>query len=196
MVVQRTGDETLYNSSVALDGRGYVMAYESNKPVQFCVKFARSTDLANWQKIDVPTFAGPNGDEYSACPMIRRFGDWYYAIYLHAPIEGHNGWITYIARSKNLAAWEYSENNPILEAGVGEGVNNSDIDLFEFNNKTYLFYSAGDQATWGNTQLAVYDGSPQQLLESYFLTVPEPGAWILLGTAVVGIVVYALHKRR
>ena len=192
VVIQGSSGENLWNSSVARDGDEYVMAYESNNPVQFCFKFAKSTDLSNWRKIDVPPFAGPHGNEYSVCPMIRAYDDWYYVTYLHAPIEGHNGYITHLARSKDFVAWEYSDGNPILEAG--EGINNSDVDMFEYNGKTYLFYSTGDQATWGNTKLAVFDGSPQRLLESYFPAAPEPGARVLLGTALIAAVLYYRRK--
>ena len=34
--------EGLFNVSVCRDDQGYLMAYESNKPVAFCFKFARS----------------------------------------------------------------------------------------------------------------------------------------------------------
>ena len=34
------------------------MAYESNKPVQFCFKFARSTDLSQWEKLPGLVFTG------------------------------------------------------------------------------------------------------------------------------------------
>ena len=84
--------------------------------------------------------------------MIRYFAPYYYVIYLHAAIPGHNGWVSFLARSKDLAAWELSPFNPILEAGPGEGINNSDVDLFEWEGKTYLYYATGDQATWGSVR--------------------------------------------
>ena len=59
--------------------------------------------------------------EYSACPVIRYFAPYYYVIYLHAAIPGHNGWVSFMARSKDLATWQLSPMNPILEAGAGEG---------------------------------------------------------------------------
>ena len=73
-------------------------------------------------------------------------------------MPGHNGWVSFLARSKDLAAWELSPFNPILEAGPGEGINNSDVDLFECEGKTYVYYATGDQATWGACASALYAG--------------------------------------
>jgi hypothetical protein len=137
LVIARENGEYLFNSSVTLGPQGYVMAYESNQPIQFDYKFARSDDLATWTKLNVPVFAGPNGNEYSACPALRYSNGYYYSLYLHAT---GSGWDTYIARSADLLAWEYSDQNPVLTASAGEGNNNSDADLFEFGGKTYVYY--------------------------------------------------------
>ena len=55
--IARSGGEHLLNSSVCRDDQGYLMAYESNKPVAFCFKFARSKDLVSWEKIPGLAFA-------------------------------------------------------------------------------------------------------------------------------------------
>jgi len=159
--------EALLNVSVCRDDRGWLMAYESNKPVSFCFKFARSDDLARWEKVPGLTFAGIN-DEYSACPVIRYFAPYYYAIYLHAAVEGRKGWTSYLARSRDLAEWELSPLNPILEASDGEGINNSDVDLFEWEGRTYLFYATGDQSTWSAARVAQFDGPMKAFFESAF----------------------------
>ena len=153
--------------SVCRDEKGFLMAYESNQPVQFCFRFTRSGDLSRWEKIPDLIFTGVNG-EYSACPVTRYFSPYYYVIYLHAPIPGHKGYVSFLARSKDLATWELSPFNPILEAGPGEGINNSDVDLFEWEGKTYITYATGDQATWGAVRLALYDGPMQEFFLSHF----------------------------
>jgi len=130
LAIEREGDEHLFNCSLCRDDQGFLMAYESNLPVGFCFKFARSRDLAQWEKIPGLVFAGVDGKEYSACPVIRYCAPYYYVIYLHAAVPGHNGWVSFLARSRDLVAWELSPANPILEAGPGEGINNSDVDLF------------------------------------------------------------------
>ena len=108
LAIAREGGEHLFNCSVCRDDQGFLMAYESNLPVQFCFKFARSKDLAKWEKIPGLVFAGVDGKEYSACPVIRYFAPYYYVIYLHAAIPGHNGWVSFLARSKDLVTWELS----------------------------------------------------------------------------------------
>jgi len=167
-VILPEGTEHLFNSSVCRDDKGFLMAYESDKPVQFCFKFARSNDLAKWEKIPGLAFTGEK-HEYSACPVIRYFQPYYYVIYVHAPLSGHNGWISYLTRSKDLENWELCPYNPILEAGAGEGKNNSDVDLLEYEGKTYLYYATGDQETWGTVRVAMYDGTEQSFFENHFL---------------------------
>ncbi len=168
-VILPEGNEHLFNSSVCRDDKGYVMAYESDKPVQFCFKFARSCDLSKWKKIPGLVYTGEN-NEYSACPVIRYFTPYYYVIYLHAPIPGHNGWIAYMSRSIDLINWELSPFNPILEANkkIGEGINNSDVDILEYEGRTYLYYAIGDQATWTTIRVAMYNGSMKTFYENHF----------------------------
>jgi len=166
-VILPEGNEHLFNSSVCKDDKGYLMAYESDKPVQFCFKFARSNDLSKWEKIPGLAFTGVKY-EYSACPVIRYFKPYYYVIYLHDKVEGHKGYISYLTRSKNLIDWELTPFNPILEASEGEGINNSDVDLIEYNGKTYLYYSTGDQETWGTVRIAMFDGPEKAFFEGHF----------------------------
>jgi hypothetical protein len=168
LAIEREGDEHLFNCSLCRDDQGFLLAYESNLPVGFCFKFARSRDLAKWEKVPGLVFAGVDGKEYSACPVIRYWAPYYYVIYLHAAIPGHNGWVSFLARSKDLIAWELSPANPILEAAPGEGINNSDVDLFEWEGNTYLYYATGDQATWGSVRVAMHAGPMRQFFESCF----------------------------
>jgi hypothetical protein len=168
LAIEKEGDEHLFNCSVCRDDQGFLMAYESNLPVQFCFKFARSKDLSKWEKIPGLIFAGVDGKEYSACPVIRYFAPYYYVIYLHAAVPGHKGWVSFLARSKDLVEWELSPTNPILEASNGEGVNNSDVDLFEWEGNTYLYYATGDQATWGSVRVAMSPNPMQKFFERCF----------------------------
>jgi len=167
LAIPREPGEHLFNASVCRDERGYLMAYEAEKPVQFCFKFARSKDLSHWEKIPGLVFSGAN-EEYSACPVLRYFAPYYYVIYLHAAIPGHNGWVSFLARSRDLAGWELSPFNPILEAGRGEDINNSDVDLFEYEGKTYLYYATGNQADWGAVRVAQFDGPIRDFYQSHF----------------------------
>jgi hypothetical protein len=166
-VILPEGEEHLFNSSVCRDEKGFLMAYESDKPVQFCFKFARSTDLSKWKKLDGVVFTGEN-HEYSACPVVRYIKPYYYVIYLHAATEEQKGWISYMARSADILSWELSPYNPILEAEAGEGINNSDVDIIEYKGKTYLYYATGDQETWGTVRVAMYEGSEKEFFERHF----------------------------
>ncbi|HOX40379.1 MAG TPA: hypothetical protein PL033_20545 [Candidatus Brocadiia bacterium] len=165
--IMRQGDEHLFNSSVCRDEQGFLMAYESNKPVQFCFRFARSSDLKEWKTIENTCFTGENS-EYSACPCLRYIKPYYYVIYLHTAVGGRQGWEAFLARSKDLSEWELSPLNPILIASAGEGTNNSDVDMFELEGKTYLYYSTGDQATWGAIRCAMFPGTMEQFFAAYF----------------------------
>ncbi len=167
LAIPQDGDEHLFNASVCRDEKGFLMAYESNQPVQFCFKFARSADLSKWEKLPGLIFTGVT-HEYSACPVIRHFAPYYYVIYTHQPVPDHTGYVSFLARSKDLATWELSPFNPILEAGPGEGINNSDVDLFEWEGTTYVTYATGDQATWGAVRMALYDGPMAQFFTRHF----------------------------
>lgn len=166
-VILPEGEKKLFNNSVCKDENGFVMAYESNLPVQWCFRFARSKDLSKWGKIDGLVYTGEN-NEFSACPVIRYFKPYYYVIYVHDRMEGHNGWLPFLSRSKDLENWELTPFNPIMEAGKGEGCNNSDFDILEYEGRTYLYYGDGDQATWGTICVAMYDGTMKKFYESYF----------------------------
>ncbi len=167
LAIPLEGSEHLFNSSVCRDEQGYLMAYESNLPLQWCFKFARSKDLTKWEKVPGLVFAGPNGKAMSACPALRYFKPYYYVIYtIESP--GRNSWFPLLARSKNLETWELSPKNPLFTAAEGEGSNNSDVDLIELDGKTYVYYATGDQATWGHLKRAVYPGPMSAFFESYF----------------------------
>lgn len=166
-VILPEGEKKLFNNSVCKDENGYVMAYESNLPVKWCFRFARSKDLSKWEKIDGIVYSGEN-NEFSACPVIRYIKPYYYVIYTHDRMKGHNGWIPFLSRSKDLETWELTPFNPIMEAGEGEGCNNSDFDILEYEGRTYLYYGDGDQETWGTICVAMFDGSMKKFYESYF----------------------------
>ena len=179
IVIARDGDEHLFNCSVCRDDQGYIMAYESNKPVAWSFRFARSKDLAKWEKIRDIEFSDLAEKSYCACPAIRYFAPYYYVIYSIARNKGVGTRYLYqrpetmyavtVARSKDLVDWEVSPTKyPMLDPVAGEGINNSDADLFEVAGRTYVCYATGDQATWGTIRVAMYDGPMKKMLGSYF----------------------------
>jgi hypothetical protein len=186
MVIARDGAEQFFNTSVCRDDQGYLMAYESDVPVRWCFRFARSTDLSRWERIPGLSFADVAGKTACGNPAIRYLAPYYYVIYGIWRWMGpgisyeyqlpETRYVTAVARSRDLVTWELSPTRfPMLEPTLGEGINNTDADLFEYDGNTYIYYATGDQATWGTIRVAMYAGPMRALLESYF---PEGGSAI------------------
>lgn len=179
-VISPNEGEQIYNSSVCRDDQGYLMAYDSCADTTWAFRFARSKDLSHWQKI--PELHFFDAKERTVCgnPTIRYFAPYYYVIYGVHRFRGgpaaryeyqmdSTAYITFIARSKDLEIWELSPTKyPMLDPVPGEGINNTDADLFECEGNTYIYYATGDQATWGTIRVAMYSGPMKELLESYF----------------------------
>lgn len=165
-VAIRQENEHLFNSSVCADDQGFVLAYETDDPacVPFTIKFARSTDLRRWTRVSDAVFGR---DRYAACPCIRYVNGWFYLMYLEHKTPR---WFfeTYLARSRDLRTWEPSPSNPLLTPGPDEDINTSDPDVIEYEGKTLLYYSIGDQRTWARLKRAVYPGGLRQFFESRF----------------------------
>jgi predicted GH43/DUF377 family glycosyl hydrolase len=180
--IRPKGDGKLFNTSVCRDDQGYLMAYESNKPVLWSFRFARSKDLSHWEEVPGIDFADVEGQSACANPAVRYFAPYYYVIYgVHCkknpriPYQYRSPktlYSTFIARSKDLALWELSPTRePMLDPIPGEGINNTDADLFELDGNTYVYYATGDQSgTWGTIRAAMYAGPMKEMLEAYFPT--------------------------
>jgi hypothetical protein len=197
---QEGGDENLFNSSVCADDHGYIMAYEYNQPGTpniWSFKFARSQDLTYWEKIEGIHYTDLQEKTFCACPCIRYFAPYYYVIYgaLRNSQAGRQYqytldstlYVSFLARSKDLKTWELSPSKyPMLDPVVGEGINNTDADLFEWDGNTYIYYATGNQADWASIRVAMYIGSMKEMFESYF---PENGSSVKFD-AVQGKYIY------
>ncbi len=179
LAIKRHEGEHLFNSSVCKDDQGYVMAFESNMPVKWSFRFARSKDLSKWEEVDGIQFSDTAEQTACANPCIRYLAPWYYVIYGAWRWKGPGVWyeyaldetkyITLIARSKDLAIWELSPTKyTMLDVAPGEGINNTDADLFEFEGNTYVCYATGNQQEWSNIRVAIHPGPMKEFLESYF----------------------------
>ena len=160
-VIVTQENEHLFNSSLCKGPDGYVLAYESNTPdyPAFTTKFAASKDLQTWDKLPEATF-GTN--RYTACPEIHYSNGYYYVLYLENRAPRHY-FETYVTRSKDLKTWELSSANPVLSPqGLDEGINASDPALIEFDGKTHVYYSVGDQLTWMNVKSGVFSGTADE----------------------------------
>ena len=185
-VVIMQENEHIFNTSVCECPDGFVMAYESDDPKYpaFTIKFAVSDDLENWKKIPDAIF-GTN--RYTACPCIRYVNGYYYVLYLENRSPRHY-YETYITRSKDLKRWELSSANPVLRpTQIDDCINTSDPEIIEFNGKSYVYYSVGDQLTWMNIKRAVYYSSIKDFFEYWY---DQPGI------EDCGTLAYQIEERR
>jgi len=182
----------IFNTTICKGRDGFVMAFEIDSPpeecgVGFTIRFAVSEDLWNWELTpsDVVYFK----DRYTACPAIRYLPEdgYYYMIYL----EHFPGWgfAPYISRSKDLKKWYLSPVNPVLMYDDLEDkktanhnftpeqreyiqnaicINNSDVDLCEYQGRTVINYSWGNQFGCEFLAEAVYEGSLSEFLRGFF----------------------------
>jgi hypothetical protein len=179
----------IFNNSVCKASGRYVMAFEIDKPadeagVPFTTRFAESADLLEWKLL--PTDHVFTRDRYDACPSIRFVDGWFYMTYL----ETRPGptYETHIVRSRDLVGWESSPLNPVLvhseedrlianprltpaeRERIAKAVNRnaSDVDFCEFQGRTIIIYSWGNQHGVEHLAHAVYDGPLDRFLKGFF----------------------------
>ncbi len=149
--------------------------------------FAESADLKNWNLL--PPEKSYSKERYIACPALEYHDGYYYMICL----EAFPAWrfAPYIYRTQDFETWEIGFYNPVLvpseedlhpKAGVvltqkeleknfsHLNTNNSDVDICEFEGKTYILYCSGNQGvTWGGMYCeALFDGPMDKFLTSFF----------------------------
>ena len=184
---------TVYNNSVCKGADGYYMAIElGGAPeivgVSFTIFFARSADLMNWEKLDMGDHVYTR-TRYSACPTLRwcESDGMYYMIYLEG-LPCHR-WQPYIVRTTDFVNFQLGHKNPIMFSDDNDKLvqrpgkftaeqlayingaincNNSDVDLCEFNGKTTIIYSWGNQYGKEFLAEAEYDGPMDEFLQSFF----------------------------
>lgn len=164
LVIPASTDGVYFNTSVAqVDDDNFVMAIEICRPNTNCfsVKFMESSNLTDW----VPVGSVLNENEYTACPTIRFIDGYYYVFYLKD--VGH--FVTYVSRSQDLINWEHSDIAVLSSLGAeGEGNNNSDMDLIEFEGEVLINYAIGDQLTWSGIKSATFQGSLNEFVLRFF----------------------------
>jgi hypothetical protein len=106
-------------------------------------------------------------ERYTACPAIRYVNGYYYMLYLEHMSPAWR-FETYITRSRDLARWEPSPRNPVLDPVGPEDINASDIDLVEHRGAVIAWYGYGDQRGEGGIASARFGGSLAEFLGFYF----------------------------
>ena len=157
--------------------------------VCFTEFFASSKDLARWELQPFETAYTP--ERYCACPALRYCEGYYYMICLEALPLGR--YAPYLYRTKDFETWEIGLYNPILMPGEEDrrikpgmavpealaranarhvDINNCDVDLCEYEGKTYLVYCTGHQAQArgmnGLVCEAVFEGTLRDYLQANF----------------------------
>jgi len=181
-VFTSTNGDNLYNVSICPDPTGYMMAVEVTNTTdfpgqnRFVNRFMHSTDFATW----TPVPGLLDNGSFVNCPVIRFHDGKYYVLYMtlipetEYPSGRH---MTLIARSADLLTWEHGTGYPdgstvplAPDNAMVDGTNTSDIDMVEFEGKTYFVYARGDQFnwTWLEVSSAVFDGTEKQFLQSFF----------------------------
>lgn len=180
----------LFNTSVCMGRDGYLMAFEVGRAphdigARFTNYFAQSPDLRQWELLPLDHVYAL--DRYTACPALRYLSDgYYYMLYLEAlPGPEYEMWIT---RTRDFVHWENSLLNPVLahcEADKlihnpaftcaevkrikqAENLNNSDVDLCEFQGRVVIYYSWGNQQGTEFLAEAVYEGTLESFLQGFF----------------------------
>lgn len=166
-------NQSIFNTSVVRntnDGK-FIMAMETDEDgfVAFTIRLLESSDLIHWKQVPNAIFGK---DVYAACPAIRFIKNEYYMWFLSEEYNDPNckkclTYVEKIARSKDLVNWEISPQR-FLVPDKGEGISTSDIDFAEYKDKVYIFYAAGDQATWSNLKYALYNSTMPKLVENFF----------------------------
>lgn len=165
-----------YNTSVAkhtMSGTYRMVAEvtDSAYPANYFVihRFG-ATNPTNWSLLS-GVF---KNDSYVNCPMIRYVGDVLYMTWMEWTGTQH---CTFVARSfDHGATWERGygadgQTIPLVPI-AGEGNNNSDMTIFEFEGQTYILYGRGDQTAWLDCVTAVWPGTMKAYFEQFFTAPP------------------------
>ena len=182
----------IFNTGVCRMNGVYTLLMEISAPVEeagsrpFTFRFATSDDMIHWTL--TPTECVFQKDRYAGAPAIYSIGDgYYYVLYL----EAYPGpcYAQCIARSKDLRQWEYSPINPMMMFNEAEDkqianpfltteeqqqiadaldINNSDVELCEYNGRTIIYYSWGNQRGMEFLAEASYEGTLASFLQAWF----------------------------
>jgi alpha-L-fucosidase len=180
-------NERFFNVSVCRGPDRFYLLIETDDPQwpAFTFKYFASDDLVNWERIPNALYGR---EKYVGGPAFYWFDGHFYTLYLES--LGDRYYETRVTRSSDLVHWQDAPADrpfvtfdpeqpvhPLRPAGVRER-NASDAALCYFGGKTWVYYTGGDQQLAGDLQLATYDGSPSDLLATFYaeptLPVPSP----------------------
>ncbi len=182
-----------YNTALTKGPDGYVLLMEASEPREyvgsypFTLFFATSPDMESWSFMDYEL--GFSKDRYMGGPWMRYSDGWYYVISVtELPCQHYTN---YIYRTRDFRDWYVGYYNPILMPSnedrlisrraadldgeliekitkTGFIINNSDVDMCDYNGKTYINYLCGNQLGFYYMAEAEFDGCVADFLKSYF----------------------------
>jgi hypothetical protein len=181
---------SIFNTSLCRTDTDFVLMFEFDNPkeeagVPFTARFARSKDLRQWTI--TPPECQYSKERYTAPHALRWLDGWFYNFFL----EAHQGYEMRVVRSRDLISWEPSRYNPVLRFSDEDklirnqslsaeqrqqikdavNLNNSDIDFCDWDGKTFITYSWGNQQGEEFLGEAIYNGSVESFLRAWF---PSP----------------------
>ena len=180
------------NTALTKGPDGYVLLMESDHPeyagVPYTFFFARSNDLKTWTHLDPETYVFSK-ERYMGGPWMKYVDGWYYVISVtELPCKRYTN---YIYRTKDFLDWEVGLYNPLLSPSEEDRIlspnvcddlteqmrqqiktgflaSSSDMDLCDWNGKTYINYLLGNQLGFYYMAEAVYDGTVAEFLRANF----------------------------
>ncbi len=182
-----------YNTALTKGPDGYVLLMEAGEPSEYVGKypftffFAKSEDMINWSLLDYSKCFSES--RYMGGPWMRYSDGWYYVISVtELPC---NRYTNYIYRTRDFSEWFVGLYNPILMPDEADRLisssavdidddivsdlatafisSNSDIDMCDFEGKTYINYTVGNQLGFYLMAEAEYDGTVDEFLKANFI---------------------------
>ncbi len=177
VVLEAEPQEKFFNVSVCRGETSFIMLVESNDPAwpAFTFKYFSSDNLTEWERVPDALYGV---DKYVGGPALYFEGGWYYTLYLQSLPDRY--YETRVTRSHDLVHWEdapesrpfvtFNPENPVhpLRPPEIREQNASDAELCYWNGKTRIYYTGGDQRYAGDLQHAEFNGTPRELLESFY----------------------------
>jgi alpha-L-fucosidase len=180
-VVEAESGELIFNTAVCRGEDRFILLYETNdrRWPAFTFKYCQNTDLddpAGWKRIDGALYGT---EKYVGGPALYWEDGWYYTLYLNAM---SSGWETRVTRSRDLRDWQDASVDrpfvtfdpertglPLRPDHLRER-NASDAELCYFEGQTIIYFTGSDQMVAGDLQWATFDGTPAELLATFFST--------------------------
>ena len=179
------------NTALTKGPDGYVLLMEAYEPkelvgVPYTLFFATSPDLIHWTHLSPEHCLSK--ERYNGGPWMRYSEGWYYVI--SVTLLPCTRFTNYLFRTRDFLNWEVGFYNPILMPSEEDhiispnahdinneladiistcfNINNSDIDMCDYNGKVYINYCCGNQLGTYYMAEAEAEGTVADFLKSYF----------------------------